>query len=77
MEAIRAIVRQAVSIRGESEKDAVNWRRKFPARITSSPINSSGVAQLICFELRMLLVKRADKINETRMREGDNRRRGY
>lgn len=31
----------------------------------SSPINSSGVAQLICFGLRMPLVKRADKINET------------
>lgn len=29
------------------------------------PINSSGVTQLICFELRMPLVKRADKINET------------
>lgn len=67
---IRAVVRQAVSIRGESEKDAVNLCRKFPPKITSSPINSSGVAQLICFELRMPLVKRADKINETGTREG-------
>lgn len=68
------VVRRAAGLNahfaGKSEKDAVNLRRKFPPRITSSPINSSGVAQLICFELRMPPVKRADKINETGAGEG-------
>lgn len=74
-------------IRGESEKGApgVNLCRKFTPRIASSSINSSGVAQLICFELRMPLVKRADKINETGNGDGRGkgegnrrrRRRGY
>lgn len=48
-------------------REQVGVREKF--RREDSLINSSGVAQLICFGLRMPLVKRADKINETGIRK--------
>lgn len=48
-------------------REQVGVREKF--RREDSLINSSGVAQLICFGLRMPLVKRADKINETEIRK--------
>lgn len=50
-----------------SVKNREQVREKF--RREDSLINSSGVAQLICFGLRMPLVKRADKINETGIRK--------